>query len=212
MNFLNEPHTLTFLILQHFFGEIRQGCGAHSHPDPWQFIQIYRLMSFKSLVKPPRGSNVTGADMLQCLLDQSHPTDDENKQRRIQLEKEFDEALDTGEIINGPFSDHTYYENLTIDFGALRMFGGYVARKARKTSVARNCETCYCSLTAPVEQPLHEDDDIIHSRSLGYLLIPSDALMNILQEIETSVLQVFQSTHLHKDLIFESNFILTIIY
>lgn len=97
------------------------------------------------------------------------------------------------------------YENLTIDFGALRMFGGYVARKARKSSVAKNCQTCFLSLSAPDDQPLQEDDDIIHSRSMGYLLIPSEELMRVLEKAETAVLEVFQSTHLHSDLIFECN-------
>ncbi|KAK3909704.1 Transposable element P transposase [Frankliniella fusca] len=189
--------------LEHFFGEVRQGCGAHGHPDPWQFIQMYRLMSFKNLVKPPRGSNVTGGDMLNALLSMPDAKSEENIRRQIELEKQIDEALDTGESISSPFNDHTYYENLTIDQGAIRFFGGYVARKLRRSTCAKTCEDCFKCVTAPQSQPLREDDDIIHGRSQGYLLIPSDGLMAIIEKLETAVLEVFQLSHLHEDLIFE---------
>ncbi|KAJ1531355.1 hypothetical protein ONE63_000039 [Megalurothrips usitatus] len=190
--------------LEHFFGEIRQGCGAHGHPDPSQFIQVYRLMCFKTLVKPPRGSNVTGGDMLESLLALPDHRSVENKRRQIELGKELDEALDTGEEVAGPFSDHTYYESLTVDPGAIKMFGGYVARKARRTSYAKECSTCFECLKAPWDQALREEeDDIIHSRSKGYLLTPSDSLMLILKKLELCVLEVFQMSHLHADIVFE---------
>ncbi|KAK3931553.1 DNA transposase [Frankliniella fusca] len=163
---------------QHFSGEIRQGCGAHGHPDPHQFIQVYRLMSFKSLVKPSRGSSVAGGDMLKSLLMLPDHRSVENKRRQIALEKELDEALARGPPLRYScdkkssvlFSDHTYYRSLTIDGSAMKMFGGYVARKAKRSSHAKECEECFACLVAPEDQPLDEDDDIIHSRSKGYLL------------------------------------------
>ncbi|KAK3915288.1 Transposable element P transposase, partial [Frankliniella fusca] len=152
--------------LEHFFGEIRQGCGAHGHPDPWQFIQVYRLMSHKNLVKPPRGSNVTGEEMLSALLTMPDLKSQENMRRQIELEKKIDEAIDTGEVLSSPFGDHTYFENLTIDPGAIRFFGGYVV-------------------------------------SGFFLLTPSNELMAIIEQLETAILEVYQVSHLHEDLIFE---------
>ncbi|KAK3918616.1 LOW QUALITY PROTEIN: Transposable element P transposase [Frankliniella fusca] len=189
--------------LEHFFGEIRQGCGAHGHPDPWQFIQVYRLMSYKNLVKPPRGSNVTGEEMLSALLTMPDLKSQENMRRQIELEKKIDEALDTGEVLSSPFGDHTYFENLTIDPGAIRFFGGYVARKLRRSTCAKTCQDCFKCLVAPQTQPLHEDDDIIHGRSQGFLLTPSNELMAIIEQLETAILEVYQVSHLHEDLIFE---------
>lgn len=78
----------------------------------------------------------------------------EGKRRRMELEKELDEALDTGELVNCAFSDHTYYESLTIDMSALRMFGGYVARRARRTSTAKTCQGCFKALQAASNQAL----------------------------------------------------------
>ncbi|KAJ1522466.1 hypothetical protein ONE63_001656 [Megalurothrips usitatus] len=73
--------------LEHFFGAVRQACGCGSHPDPLQFIQVYRLLSVASLVKPPRGSNVTGAEMLEALLSASDLLSVKEKERQIQFEK-----------------------------------------------------------------------------------------------------------------------------
>ncbi|KAE8739209.1 hypothetical protein FOCC_FOCC015300 [Frankliniella occidentalis] len=191
--------------LEHFFGLIRQGCGAHGHPDPIQFIQVYRLASYRSLIKPPKGSNIMGGDMLKSLLSMPDFTSEENKRRRLQLERELYEALDTGEVIeNCAFADHTYYQNNTIDVSALKQFGGYVARRTRKFTVARTCDECFSCLKAPADQPYREEeDDISHSRSLGYLITPSDNMMSILETLEKTILEVFQTSHIHKDLVFE---------
>jgi len=57
------------LFVKHFFGIVRQACGSNQHPDPKQFVQIYRLLSCYSLIKPPRGSNVDGGEVIKTLLD-----------------------------------------------------------------------------------------------------------------------------------------------
>ena len=79
--------------------------------------------------------------MLESLLSLPDHTADENKRRKMTLEKELDEALDIGECIEGLFSDHTYYENTTVDPSAMRYFGGYVARRARKISHAKHARS-----------------------------------------------------------------------
>ncbi|KAK3919203.1 LOW QUALITY PROTEIN: Transposable element P transposase [Frankliniella fusca] len=48
---------------------IRGACGANNHSDPLMFINVYRLLMTYSLIKPPRGSNVTGSEMLQALIE-----------------------------------------------------------------------------------------------------------------------------------------------
>ncbi|XP_029668203.1 uncharacterized protein LOC115238478 [Formica exsecta] len=55
--------------LESMFGMYRDASGSSGHSDPLLFIQIYRLMSFYSLVKPPKGSNVEGSEMFDTLLD-----------------------------------------------------------------------------------------------------------------------------------------------
>ena len=59
-------------------------------------------MPFKSLVKPPRGINVMGGDMLEALLSLPERVSDEKK-RHIALEKKLDEALDSGKLLIAHF-------------------------------------------------------------------------------------------------------------
>jgi len=66
------------------------------------------------------------------------------------------------------------------------MLGGYVARKMRANGVAKNCEDCFSSLTAPIGQHLEENQYLIEKRSKGYLLVPSDALFKIIYSVEAS--------------------------
>ena len=56
------------LLLQRIFGLVRQSCAANTHPEPRVFAQLFRLMSIYSLVKPLKGSNITGGEMLTTLL------------------------------------------------------------------------------------------------------------------------------------------------
>lgn len=47
---------------------VRQAAGNNDHPDPVMFVLIFRLMSVYSLVKPPKGSNITGGELLHSLV------------------------------------------------------------------------------------------------------------------------------------------------
>ena len=48
---------------------MRHCCGSNDHPDSSLFIQMYKLVSTYSLVKPPKGSNVSGGDIVKFLID-----------------------------------------------------------------------------------------------------------------------------------------------
>ncbi|EEZ99159.1 hypothetical protein TcasGA2_TC016158 [Tribolium castaneum] len=53
---------------KHFFGMMRAAGGCNNHAESLQIGQIFRLMSLYSLVKPPRGSNISGGEMLKTLI------------------------------------------------------------------------------------------------------------------------------------------------
>jgi len=83
------------------------------------------------LIKPPRGSNVDGGEVIKTLLD-IQINNSEDIQKKTDLEFKLDYILDNGgfEIL----SDHLYCENvdkLSIDSRALTYFVGYVARNAK---------------------------------------------------------------------------------
>lgn len=47
---------------------MRDCCGCNGHPDSILFIQMYRLVSTYSLVKPPKGNNATGGEVIDVLI------------------------------------------------------------------------------------------------------------------------------------------------
>ncbi|CAH2090997.1 unnamed protein product [Euphydryas editha] len=64
--------TLSQDPLERFFPVMRHSCGGNDHPDPKMFAQVYRLASSFSLIRPPRGCNVSGKDLLRSLIEAKH--------------------------------------------------------------------------------------------------------------------------------------------
>lgn len=46
-------------LFQKFFGTVRQGAGSNEHPDCNSFMQIYKILSIYSAIKPPKQGNCT---------------------------------------------------------------------------------------------------------------------------------------------------------
>ncbi|KAE8749969.1 hypothetical protein FOCC_FOCC003440 [Frankliniella occidentalis] len=195
--------------LEHFFGNIRANCGSNDHPDPKQFIQVFRLLQTASLIKPPRGSNVTGGEMLESLTSLKEVIEETDIEKKIKFEEILDNLLDVGgadEIMENHFipvnsHDHSYHFNCTIDEYAFEMFAGYVARKARSFSVAKKCDDCFKSLLRPNDLPLKETQYLIEKRSKGNLLVPSDSLRDLLYQIESVLLSVFSKCKMNRNIL-----------
>lgn len=147
--------------------------------------------------------------MLQSLLNVEDLLGEETAKRKIQFEKALDDALDSGTIvdeIDKALGDHTYHNDRRLDDFALRPFAGYVARKARKSSTAKHCDECFNSLKAPATQPAQEIDSIIHARSMGHLLVPSDDLYKIVRDLEIAILQTLEVVPFEDNVIFTGKF------
>lgn len=144
--------------------------------------------------------------MLNALLNSSDLLSEQEKLRQIEFEKELDELLDNGEPVESIHAmfDDANAEQKKIDKHALQMFGGYVARKARRSTVAKTCDKCFELLQAPKgsQNPQHS---LIERRSEGHLLKPSDALFDILYNLESAVCYTVQNSQLHDNLLFEGN-------
>jgi len=96
--------------------------------------------------------------------------------------------------------DHTHTEkdfsiNNSIDMSALTYFIGYIARQAKKFSTAKHCEDYYLSLINDVDinvQNLDPEDNLIKSRSKGFLLIPSNNLKEIIFKLEVIITKIIE--------------------
>ena len=106
---------------------MRHACGSNDHPDPQTFLQLYRLLSTYSLIKPPKGSCIAGSEMLSALLSVNDVTSD-FETKSANLKNVMDEIIDKGvvedvlpEVIKQFDEDHNY-EITSSDF-----IIGYVA-------------------------------------------------------------------------------------
>lgn len=66
---------------------MRSACGCNDHPDPILFGQVFRLLCSYSLATPPRGSNVTGGELLSSLMQTKESLAASNSNKQIWLQK-----------------------------------------------------------------------------------------------------------------------------
>lgn len=119
-----------------------------------------------------------------------------DEQYKVSLEKKLDEILDNGEF--EIFDDHLYCDDQiksNIDKSALTYFVGYVARNAKKHSMAKACSDCFNSLISTSEQNTLEEEvgEFINMKNQGHLLSPSEYLMNIIYSLETAIIKVINN-------------------
>ncbi|XP_053595398.1 integrator complex subunit 1 homolog [Microplitis demolitor] len=81
--------------LEKFFGIMRPACGCNDHPDPILFGQVFRLLCSYSLATPPRGSNVTGGELLKSLMHTKESLTASSQNKKIWLDK-IDSIVETG--------------------------------------------------------------------------------------------------------------------
>ncbi|KAK3919871.1 Transposable element P transposase [Frankliniella fusca] len=188
--------------LERFFGLMRQSCGRNTHPEPRVFAQLFRLLSIYSLVKPIRGSNITGGDMVTTLLNLEDLRKKPKAERHKALSDKLDEIIlgenleDIPEVLD--HVDHAYL-NETVDEFALRYVSGFMARHAKK--YANNCSDCLESLQKPATER-NDLDLLITHKSRGGLIYPSDKLVNLVGILEKKVIDVSLNNELEENILF----------
>lgn len=194
------------LFFQRLFGMIRNACGSNSHPDPLKFSQMYRLLSVYSLVQPPRGSNITGGEVLETLLDKKDINEiDENTPMKTFMSK-LDGIVEKGVNIDelqhfrtSADKDHNYVMTQTGDF-AIAYVSGYVVRRSETFTT---CHECLGTLQNATESPCPKRDLVIDLKSRGGLLHPSDLMFNLCSCLEQNIMTVVSSEAINRNILFE---------
>ncbi|XP_074112437.1 uncharacterized protein LOC141536088 isoform X2 [Cotesia typhae] len=115
-----------------FFSVMRHSCGGNDHPDPKMFAQVYRLASTFSLIRPPKGCNVSGENLLRSLIEPELSISS-NLERQLWLQG-IDDMLQNSEpqVENSSIDeDHDYNEAVTSD-AVQSYIAGYISRKLQK--------------------------------------------------------------------------------
>ncbi|KAK3924063.1 Transposable element P transposase, partial [Frankliniella fusca] len=136
--------------IEQFFGQIRNALRQNPHPDPKVVAQMHRLLSVYSLVKSPKGSNVTGGDNVKHLLSCESQLLQSKKERKEEIDKLIDEVLTEGAV----FEDMPFHSELDHSFSLspeqceeniISFLAGFTA--FRQNKIVQNCEDCLLTMT-----------------------------------------------------------------
>lgn len=190
---------------------MREACGSNDHPDSTLFIQMYKLLSTYSLVKPQKGSNISGGEVVEVLLNIKDITDAD--ERKIQWNDQIDCILDKGKNTEVLFSaaklleDHNYFEYGTSEY-VLSYVAGFVARRSsrfanfKENNKFEKCDKCASSLILPADETVPERHLLICKRTRGCLIHPSVQLFDLISVLECGILRAIQTSNLNADTIF----------
>ncbi|KAJ3655556.1 hypothetical protein Zmor_014679 [Zophobas morio] len=179
---LNFNYLMTSRInqdpLEHFFGLLRDCGGSNNCAESVQIAQIFRLMSLYSLVKPPKGSNVTGGNMLEVLVNDkqnilncisSESLSNTKQEIDLQLDRILDEDISAGREIN--FKDNEE---------AFAYVCGFLARKYKSEA----CQDCKNTI---IGNGVENFNTFIALKSRGHLIFPSSELLTLLEQVEAVI-------------------------
>lgn len=177
---------------------MRSACGSNDHPDSKVFAQMFRLMSTYSLVKPPKGSNVEGSEMLETLLnvDEVLHSGENTATLQYKLDNILENSLSfsNNELNDNNDIDHTYHIMKTSP-SVLAYLCGYIARKAKRFS---KCQGCLDLVKGP---PLENEEKniLINVLTHGFLTYPSKKLESLIATLESAVLYVLSTNPINQD-------------
>lgn len=99
---------------------MRNCCGSNDHPDSALFIQMYKLVSTNSLIKPPKGSNDSGGEIVDVLLSIKYIKNvyDRREQWDAQIDTILDKGLRTETLSDAAqiMEEHDYFQCSTSDY------------------------------------------------------------------------------------------------
>jgi hypothetical protein len=165
-----------------------------------QFGQLFRLLMMYSLGRPPKGSNVEGAEVLASLL---HPSDNHTDQtaERTQLEIKLDEIVNEAEseFLREQMErkDHDYLETFP-DLYAVGYISGFICYT--KAAWAPKCEDCYKVLCGSGEE---NHNKLTKIRSRVFLVYSSTALFNYVYELETVLQNTILGIKMHQHILLD---------
>lgn len=183
---------------------MRNACGSNDHPDSTLFIQVYKLISTYSQLKPPKGSNVASDEIFSTLInlnDVKAVSNENVLEFRTNLDLIVESCIPFEDLIEVPNihdEEHDYHIVNSSSY-VIAYFGGYIARKSKRFT---NCDLCLNSLSTKNASSKDKFTEIL---SKGYLLYPSDALYSLVKRLEDEFLH---STRVNQ---IDANIILKII-
>ena len=190
---------------------MRDCCGSNDHPDSILFIRMYGFVSNYSLVKPPKGSNIFGGEILHVLLSIKDISDADERWNEWtnQIDIIIDKGINCDRLQNAEslLEDHDYFACSSSEY-VLAYISGFVARKAGKFIIFTEkdpCEQCKCPLVLdPTKELIPKSHKLIELKSYGYLIHPSIDLFNFISLLEQGTLGAISKKDLNAETLFNA--------
>lgn len=164
-----------------------------------------------SLVKTPKGCNISTGEIMNVHLNIKDITD--IKEREEQWIGRIDTILDKGTDIDilaygvSILNDHDSHVCTTSDY-LLTYIAGYVAGKGKRfcRNVDNNnnviCEECLKTLVLQPNDEIPERHKLIQMKTKGHLINPSVALFNLLSTLEKGIIETTKCEEIDANTLF----------
>ncbi|KAL5245800.1 hypothetical protein ACI65C_013168, partial [Semiaphis heraclei] len=177
--------------LEKFFGIIRQVAGPNDHPSTPTFLQLYRMLSVYSLIKPPKSGNctifednipiITIADLKEIISDPTNTPAIINKIEN--LKQKINDIVDNGcWEADDIFLEHNYSDSTVFDCLVYYLAGYISKRLVAKTK----CELCKLHLKNLNTSKTGPEADLVNIKSRGFLTHPNNNIFKIFKSFELS--------------------------
>ena len=170
---------------------------------------MYRLISTYSLLKPPKGSNISGGEILDVLLNIKDITDADERweQWTGQIDTIIDKVGNCDGLLHAAtlLEDHDYFKCTTSEY-VLTYISGFVARKTSRFILFGGkspCEDCKSSLLLNPSEKIPESHKLIQLKSYGYLKHPSKDLFRLISLLEQATLTAIANKDLNAETLYE---------
>ncbi|KAL5240713.1 hypothetical protein ACI65C_008123 [Semiaphis heraclei] len=187
--------------LEKFFGTIRQVAGPNDHPTTPTFLQLYRMLSVYSIIKPPKSGNccileenipvITITDLKTILNDKNDVNVREVKINN--LKQKIDCIVEEGQWnFEDVFSEHNYSDVSSTAFEcAVYFMAGYINKRLIKKT---KCETCLKSLQTIYGISSNPAADLVNLKTRGFLTHPNHYLFKLLESLELCFMKLAESS------------------
>ncbi|XP_072145361.1 uncharacterized protein [Dermacentor andersoni] len=173
--------------LECFFGVIRQAGGQNEHPTFPTFLQLYRMLSLYSLLKPPRFGNCSASEKEQYgvvtladLKNAYNSSASKELNKLHQLKERLDGLIDEGswecdEVFEYDNNDASVVECI------IYYVTGFVSRKIFNQT---SCTTCKKALEGQKGSSKVPEAELVNCKTRGRLTHPNMHLYRLFMEAE----------------------------
>uniref|UniRef100_A0A2S2NYW9 Transposable element P transposase n=1 Tax=Schizaphis graminum TaxID=13262 RepID=A0A2S2NYW9_SCHGA len=179
--------------LEQFFGMARQATGPNDHPTTPTFIQIYKMLSVYSILKPPKTGNckilekntpkITLNDIKSIFVNDK--VDKEDKLLKLQERLDLivkEGKWETEDVFESDIHNYCTPNKAEVTDCVIYYISGFVCRYILKHT---NCDVCINALKGKVYSSKSEAA-FTNLKSRGKLIHPNEHFHNIISAIENS--------------------------